>query len=279
VACGSDHGHSSRSGTFTEVKQRRPRLILGRVTAREDRALWTCYRSSVWTLICDRPSIYSSYRADTDLSQSFKDPAEYRRRLDCVSNDVTRSSPFREMIGTECRLRALTACSEWPSGYWEHAEQIIIVFLRNDNILIAWVMKRIVCLQWLWKVMMAKINSVTLSHRCYLKYINMSMGLYSYWWVERTTENNIIAITEILAGTILRLRLELTLKLVTNWNIWIIEIDTAKLRHLHLATHKCTGNIPYHNQIRSTLRYNKTAYFNFIEHQPSASWDHWLSAY
>jgi len=45
---------------FTEVKQRRPRLALGWVTVREDRALRTCVRSSVWTLICDRPSIYPS---------------------------------------------------------------------------------------------------------------------------------------------------------------------------------------------------------------------------
>jgi len=31
----------------------------------EDWALWTCVRWSVWTLICDRPSIYSRHRADT----------------------------------------------------------------------------------------------------------------------------------------------------------------------------------------------------------------------
>jgi len=51
------YGGDQFSGTFTEVKQRRPRLVLGWVTVREDRALWTCFRSSVWTLICDRPSI------------------------------------------------------------------------------------------------------------------------------------------------------------------------------------------------------------------------------
>jgi len=28
------------------------------VTVREDWALWTCFCSSVWTLICDRPSVY-----------------------------------------------------------------------------------------------------------------------------------------------------------------------------------------------------------------------------
>jgi len=43
--------------TFNEVMQRRPRLVLGWVTFREDRALWTCVRSSVWNLICDLPSI------------------------------------------------------------------------------------------------------------------------------------------------------------------------------------------------------------------------------
>jgi len=40
---------SSVRGRFTEVKQRRPRLVLGWVTVREDRALWICVRSSVWT--------------------------------------------------------------------------------------------------------------------------------------------------------------------------------------------------------------------------------------
>jgi len=54
-AYGGDQGWPS--GTFTEVKQRRPWLVLGQVTAREDRALCTCVRSSVWTLIRDRQSI------------------------------------------------------------------------------------------------------------------------------------------------------------------------------------------------------------------------------
>jgi len=37
------------SGTFTEVKQRQPPpLVFGWETVREDRALWTCVRSSVW---------------------------------------------------------------------------------------------------------------------------------------------------------------------------------------------------------------------------------------
>jgi len=48
-------------GTFTEVKRRRPQLVLGWVTVMEDWALWASVRSSVWTLICDR------YRADTDV--------------------------------------------------------------------------------------------------------------------------------------------------------------------------------------------------------------------
>jgi hypothetical protein len=39
-----------------KVKARRPRLLLGWVTAKESRALWTWVRSSVWTLNCDRPS-------------------------------------------------------------------------------------------------------------------------------------------------------------------------------------------------------------------------------
>ena len=42
--------------SVTEVKLRRARLVPGWVTAREDWALLTCVRSSVWTLICDRPS-------------------------------------------------------------------------------------------------------------------------------------------------------------------------------------------------------------------------------
>jgi len=35
----------------------RPRLVLEWVIVREDQALWTWVRSSLWTLICDRPSI------------------------------------------------------------------------------------------------------------------------------------------------------------------------------------------------------------------------------
>ena len=42
--------------SVTEVKLRRARLVPGWVTTREDWALWTCVRSSVWTSICDRPS-------------------------------------------------------------------------------------------------------------------------------------------------------------------------------------------------------------------------------
>jgi hypothetical protein len=37
------------NGSFIEVKQRRPRLVLGRVDLRD--------RSSVWTLNCDRSSL------------------------------------------------------------------------------------------------------------------------------------------------------------------------------------------------------------------------------
>jgi len=40
-----------------KLSMRRPRLVLGWVTAREDWALWPCIRSSVWTFICDRLSI------------------------------------------------------------------------------------------------------------------------------------------------------------------------------------------------------------------------------
>jgi hypothetical protein len=54
--------------SVTEVKLRRVRLVPGRVTAWEDWALWSCVRSSVWTLICDdRPN--SRYRADTDVNE------------------------------------------------------------------------------------------------------------------------------------------------------------------------------------------------------------------
>jgi len=44
------------------IKQRRSRLVLGWVIVREDRALWTCVHSSVWTFVCDR------HRADTDVT-------------------------------------------------------------------------------------------------------------------------------------------------------------------------------------------------------------------
>ena len=40
--------------SFSEVKARRPRPVLGWVSIREDRTPCTCVRSSVWTLICDR---------------------------------------------------------------------------------------------------------------------------------------------------------------------------------------------------------------------------------
>jgi len=49
-----DRGSVTRSLKSSNV--RRPWLILGRVTTREDWALWACVRSSVWTLIYDRPS-------------------------------------------------------------------------------------------------------------------------------------------------------------------------------------------------------------------------------
>jgi len=42
---------------FTKVKARRPWLVLGWVTTREDQALWTWVRPSVCTWIWDRPSI------------------------------------------------------------------------------------------------------------------------------------------------------------------------------------------------------------------------------
>jgi len=51
MACSGDQWH------VTEVKQRRPQLVLGWVTIREGRQLWTCVHSSGWTLICDRPSV------------------------------------------------------------------------------------------------------------------------------------------------------------------------------------------------------------------------------
>jgi len=44
---GGDQGKFS--GTFTEVKQRRPQSVLKWVTVRDDRALRTCVRSSVCT--------------------------------------------------------------------------------------------------------------------------------------------------------------------------------------------------------------------------------------
>jgi hypothetical protein len=43
--------------TEVEVKQRRPRLVLGWVTARKDRTPQTWVRLSVWTLNCDRPTL------------------------------------------------------------------------------------------------------------------------------------------------------------------------------------------------------------------------------
>jgi len=46
--------HCLLGDSVTEVKQRRARLVLGWVTARKD---CSAVRSSVWTLICDRPSI------------------------------------------------------------------------------------------------------------------------------------------------------------------------------------------------------------------------------
>jgi len=46
-----------------EVKARRPRLVLGRVTTREDWALWTWFRSV--TYVTNR--LYSRYRVDTDV--------------------------------------------------------------------------------------------------------------------------------------------------------------------------------------------------------------------
>jgi len=46
-----------RLARFTEVKARRPRLVLEWVTIRDDWALWTRVRSSVWTQICDWPLI------------------------------------------------------------------------------------------------------------------------------------------------------------------------------------------------------------------------------
>jgi len=38
----------------------------------QERLIRTRVRSSVWTLICDRPSIYSRCRADTDVNQSLR---------------------------------------------------------------------------------------------------------------------------------------------------------------------------------------------------------------
>jgi len=49
------------------VEQHQARLVLWWVTARENWALWTCVRSSVRILICDRPR--DRYHADTDVSQ------------------------------------------------------------------------------------------------------------------------------------------------------------------------------------------------------------------
>jgi len=52
---------------LTEVQVRRPRLVLGWVTTREDRALWTCWvRSSVWTSICAYISPLSCWFVDDD---------------------------------------------------------------------------------------------------------------------------------------------------------------------------------------------------------------------
>jgi len=48
------------------TKQRRPRLVLAWVTVSENWALWTCVRSSVWTLICDR-QFCRHHCADTDV--------------------------------------------------------------------------------------------------------------------------------------------------------------------------------------------------------------------
>jgi len=52
------------------VKARRPRLVLGWVTTREDRAPWILVSSSVWTWICGRPSIVpTSPRRDSNQTE------------------------------------------------------------------------------------------------------------------------------------------------------------------------------------------------------------------
>jgi len=48
---------------FTLVTVRRPRLVLGLVTTREDRALWTWVRSSAWLTIY----VCKCYLVDTDV--------------------------------------------------------------------------------------------------------------------------------------------------------------------------------------------------------------------
>jgi len=55
--------HSAVARTL-KLKQRRPRLVLEWVTVRENRALWTWVRSSVWTLICN---LYSRHRTGTEV--------------------------------------------------------------------------------------------------------------------------------------------------------------------------------------------------------------------
>jgi len=56
------------------IQQRRLRFVLGWETVREDRALWTYVRPSVWNLVCYRRSIltlqaYSRHRADRDVNE------------------------------------------------------------------------------------------------------------------------------------------------------------------------------------------------------------------
>jgi len=61
--CGGDQ--CLLSGTFTEGKARRPWLVLGWVTTREDRALWTWVSRRGLKSVTDL--LYSRYRADTDI--------------------------------------------------------------------------------------------------------------------------------------------------------------------------------------------------------------------
>jgi len=107
------------SGTCTEVTARRPRLVLGWLTIREDRALWTRVRSSVWTyyyyyqmfLLTLHMQTFDGLIVGADLHLW---PTVYRSPIAVIvlTRDVTWIEPNNNLGCTDCGdlQLELTAC-------------------------------------------------------------------------------------------------------------------------------------------------------------------------